>query len=255
MNSHIANATAGAIALVGSGEYTAAMDATDRQLLETLGGPARGLVALIPTASALEEGQPQRWNAMGVAHFAQLGAQTTPLLLLTREDAGDTALVQALEAQNFYYFSGGNPNYLAETLDATLAWSAIRSRWLAGAVVAGCSAGAMMLGEALPQIRELRAGQPPRWRRGSGLAAGIAVLPHFDRMRQRLGAPQLEELVVAAPPGVTVVGIDEDTALVRMPGGPGASPVWHVMGRQSVTVFDRAGRPAVFASGETIALG
>ncbi|MBC8077422.1 MAG: Type 1 glutamine amidotransferase-like domain-containing protein [Chloroflexales bacterium] len=255
MNSNSANIVPGAIALVGSGEYTAAMEATDRRLLETLGGPACGRVALLPTASALEDGQPQRWNALGAAHFARLGAQPTPLLLLTREDASDAALVQALEAQNFYYFSGGNPRYLAETLDATRGWSAIRSRWLAGAVVAGCSAGAMMLGEALLQLRELRAGQPPRWQPGCGLAAGIAVLPHFDRIQQRLSVPQLEELAVSAPPGITVVGVDEDTALVRLPAEPGTLPVWHVRGRQTVTVFDHTGRPTVFGSGETIALG
>jgi peptidase E len=255
MDSDIANDMPGAIALVGSGEYTAAMDSTDLRLLETLGGPARGRVALIPTASALEDGQPQRWNALGAAHFARLGAQTTQLPLLTRDDAGDPALVGVLEAQNFYYFSGGNPRYLAEALDTTLAWSAIRSRWLAGAVVAGCSAGAMMLGEALLQIRELRAGQPPRWQPGRGLAAGLAVLPHFDRLRHWMSEPQLEELAASAPPGVTVIGVDEDTALVRLPGEPGAVPLWHVMGRQSVTVFERAGRPAAFGSGETIALG
>jgi cyanophycinase len=247
--------TPGALALVGSGEYTAAMETTDQHLLATLGGPAHARVALIPTASALEEGQPQRWNAMGAVHFTRLGAQqTAPLALLTPADADDAELLRALEQQNFFYFSGGNPAYLVATFDGTRAWATIRSRWLAGAVVAGCSAGAMMLGAALPNLRELRGGGPPRWERGLELVSGIAVLPHFDRLRLWLGEARLAELIAAAPPAITVVGIDEDTALVSVPQASPNTGLWQVSGRQSVTVFRGSGPAEVVGSGEELSL-
>lgn len=245
----------GALALVGSGEYTAAMVPVDDRLLASLGGPARAQVALIPTASALEPGQPERWNAMGAAHFAALGARITPMGLLGREDALAMASADALRAANFYYFSGGNPEYLTETFEGTPAWAAIGARHSLGAVVAGCSAGAMMLGSYLLRVRAMREGQPPGWRPGLGLAAGLAVLPHFDRLSRFLSEQLLREALALAPPGVTVVGIDEDTALVRLPRTGDGAQAWEVMGRQSVSVFDAQGRATSYRAGEPVSLG
>ncbi|NTU80222.1 MAG: type 1 glutamine amidotransferase-like domain-containing protein [Chloroflexales bacterium] len=240
----------GALALVGSGEYTATMDETDRWLLATLGGPAQ--VAVIPTASALEEGQPERWNAMGVAHFTGLGAQVTPLRLLQRADAEAGATVEALREAGLYYFSGGNPEHLAESIEGTPAWAVIAARHRAGAVVAGCSAGAMVLGSQLLRVRQMREGKPPRWRPGLGLAEGLAIMPHFDRMRLFLRDDQFRQVLASRPSGLAVVGIDEDTALVRLPAKGGQPRRWQVMGRQSVSVFDDEGRATVFQSGELV---
>src|SRR5450631_4298038 len=98
--------------------------------------------------------------------------------------------------------------------------------WLGGAAVAGCSAGAIALAERVPDIR--RRGEPSV--PGFGLARGLAVLPHFDQIdRWRPGAS--EWFVEHTPPGVHVIGIDEDTAMV---GGP---THWRVMGRGSVWIL------------------
>src|SRR5205809_2963005 len=94
----------GALALVGSGEYLPHMAETDRFLLNTLGGPAAARVVVIPTASALEPGMPERWNAMGVAHFHALGARVTPVMLLTRADAQDERVLADLRGADLYYF-------------------------------------------------------------------------------------------------------------------------------------------------------
>src|SRR5690242_9397865 len=101
----------GALALVGSGEYLPVMDETDRFLLDTLGGPARARVVVLPTASALEPGVPERWNSMGAAHFRALGAQVSPIMLLTRDDAQDERVLAELRGADMYYFSGGNPEH------------------------------------------------------------------------------------------------------------------------------------------------
>ncbi len=63
----------------------------------------------------------------------------------------------------------------------------------------------------------------------------LRVLPHFDRFAAWLPDAVLTR-IVDTPAGVTVVGIDEDTALV---GGPTA---WQVRGRQSVWVLTDSGR-------------
>jgi cyanophycinase-like exopeptidase len=234
----------GPIALVGSGEYTPAMDATDRWLLELLGRPA-ARVALLATASAPEPGMPERWNTMGLEHFGALGAQPFAPPLLARADAADQQIVAALNEADMFYFSGGDPQYLAETLRDTPAWEAIRARHTAGAGLAGCSAGAMMLGGYTLGIRALIAGQPPSWPAALGLLPHLAVLPHFDRAAEYMGEELLRAVIAAAPAGVTLLGIDEDTALVRVDGS------WLVSGRQSIVVFAHT-TPQTYRAGERV---
>jgi cyanophycinase len=241
--------TSGPLALVGSGEYTPAMDTTDRMVLEQLGGAARALVALIPTASALEPGMPERWNARGAAHFAALGAQVAELLLLSRAAAAAPQLLATLQRADFCYFSGGSPDHCVETLHDTPAWATIMARHATGAALAGCSAGAMMLGGYTVSVRAMRAGGEPRWRPALGLLPQLAIMPHFDRMRGFVGADTFAQLIAAAPPGVTLVGVDEDTALVRLPGAG-----WLVSGRQSVSVFAASGQPTIYHAGDPVPL-
>ncbi len=245
------NYAAGALALVGSGEYTPAMNDTDRLLLDTLGGPSSTHVVVIPTASGLELGMPQRWNALGVAHFAALGATVTPVTLVGRDDAHDEAVVAALREANFFYFSGGNPEYIVETLRGTPAWQAITDGLAHGAVLAGCSAGAMMMGSYTLRIRSIMNGQPPQWVQAFGIVPGLVTMPHFDRVANFVGQELFRAIVTSAPETTTLIGVDEDTALVRE--GPGAE--WRVSGRQTVSVFDGDGARTIYHAGETVPLG
>jgi cyanophycinase len=243
----------GALALVGSGEYLPYMAETDRFLLDTLGGPAAARVVVIPTASALELGMPERWNNMGVAHFRALGAQATPVMLLTRDDAQDERVLADLRGADLYYFSGGNPEHVIETLRDTPAWQIIHAGYTAGAVLAGCSAGAMMLGGYTLSVRAVMRGQPPRWLPALGVAPGIVLMPHLDRVADFAGAEMFRAIHSSAPPGTTLVGVDEDTALVYVPAG--AKQRWHVIGRQTVSVFDRESGRAIYRAGDSIPLG
>ncbi len=61
--------TPGAIALVGSGEYLDVMNTTDLYLLETLGGVSNARVALLPTASGLEENGSSYFRRQSSAHY------------------------------------------------------------------------------------------------------------------------------------------------------------------------------------------
>lgn len=242
----------GAIALVGSGEYTTAMSEVDAFLLGTLDGAARRVV-VIPTASALEPGMPQQWNERGVEHFQALGAVVTPLPLITRDDALRPEIVAALQDGDFFYFSGGNPDYLIEVLRGTPAWATILARHHAGAVLAGCSAGAMMMSAATLRVREVVAGNEPRWVTAMSVVPGIVVLPHFDRMVDFAGAELFTRIIATAPTGTTLVGIDEDTALVGTLGGGGVSR-WEVMGLQTVSVYSELAERTVYEPGDVVFL-
>jgi cyanophycinase len=238
----------GAVALVGSGEYLPQMEDVDRMLLATLGdGPHT--VALVPTASALEPGMPEYWNRLGLLHFQRFGVQVEPLLVLGREDAHRQPNVDSLAESDFIYFSGGNPLHIVEAWRDTPAWAMIQERRRQGAVLAGCSAGAMMMGGVTLNIRTAISGGAPEWVPALGVVPELAILPHFDRLRERTTPDRFAALLECVPEGITVVGVDEDTALVRF------RTHWQVLGRQGVSIFDGAGHETRYAAGEHVPLG
>jgi cyanophycinase-like exopeptidase len=96
-----------------------------------------------------------------------------------------------------------------------------------GAIVAGCSAGAMVLGARMPRLRRRLLPWPLRWRDGLGIVPGIAVIPHYDAWPEVL----IALMALRAPRDVDVVGVDEDTALVGRDGA------WQVQGVGRVTVW------------------
>lgn len=234
----------GLIALVGSGEFTPAMDEVDRGLLAAT-GRVHPTVAIVPTASWPDgEAVFQRWADQGEAHFAALGAAPVPVLIHDRATAGDPVAAGAIASADLIYFSGGKPGHLLDALLDTAAGAALREAHARGAVIAGCSAGAMVLGG-----HQLRIGGrsflqlPVTWQDSLGLVPGIVVMPHYDAMPEAMLAPAM----LAAPKDSLVVGIDEETALV------GRDRTWQVQGRGRVTVWH--GRKRVrYGAGSAVSL-
>jgi len=238
---------AGPLALVGSGEYTDAMLDVDRDLLD--GRPPR--YVQIPTAAAPEG--PARlgyWVELGRRHAERLGVAAVPLVVRDRGEADDPAVADQITGAGLIYLSGGRPTFLADTLRDTALWRAIVEAWRAGAALAGCSAGAMAFGDWVPEVRRRsrppQSGRPGRGGPGLGLLPHLRVLPHFDAFMGRMPDLMLRPLT-RAPEGVTVVGIDEDTALM---GGP---ETWTVRGRRSAWLLG-AGRRREFPTGSTITI-
>lgn len=232
----------GLIALVGSGEYLPVMDNVDRFLLAHCGANGRAPhVVCLPTAAGQEGEQSWgRWMRMGEEHFHRLGADVTALPIVDRASADDPRHAPVLEAADLIYFSGGNPLYLFETLSGSCAWEAAQKAWDRGAIYAGCSAGAMILGQEIPNFRTAALKAVLAF----GLLPARMIFPHFDRwklvrgamltpLRRRLGADEY------------ALGLDEDTALV---GWLGVTE-WNVMGRQTVSVITKS-EVRVYKSGE-----
>jgi cyanophycinase len=255
MTDEAARVAPGAVALVGSGEYTDAMNETDGYLLETIGGAHAARVVVLPTASGLEPGSPQRWNTMGVAHFQALGvADVRSSMSVDRASAAAEEQLARLRDADLYYFSGGNPQYVVETLRGTPAWEIIAQAHASGAVLAGCSAGAMMLGGKTMSLRVAMTGLI-EWKEALGVVPRCIVFPHFDRMPGFLTAPVVRRLLGGIPAGCVGLGIDEDTALVRVaPPDAAGSARWRVMGRQAVTVFEGTAPSKVLRSGAEITI-
>lgn len=233
----------GPIALVGAGEFLPAMAGFDADLLAAT-GRARPRVAIVPTAS-FPDGEDvfQRWAAMGVAHFAALGAEVEPVLIRDRAGAEDPGAAQALGEADLVYLSGGKPAYLLASLRGTAAGAALSSAHERGAVLAGCSAGAMALAGHVFDFRLRLMPWPLRWAGGLGFATGMSVVPHYDAWPEPFSAL----IAFQAPRGSAVLGIDEETAVVGLDG------TWQVHGASRVTVWRGRHRDR-FRAGDTFRL-
>lgn len=211
------------LVLVGSGEYLAPMEPVDRLLLDSLSGPAQ--VACLPTAAGSEGTERVAyWSDLGESYFARLGASVQTLPILDRTSANDPELARRLRQTNFVYLSGGRPNYLLSTLKDSLAWEAIQSVLQQGGIVAGCSAGAMVMGERIPAF--------PAWQRAFNLLPETVIVPHFDEIPASFG----KTMKMFVSRNKILVGIEGYTALTWQ--GQQA----RVLGRGGVTIWDQSGR-------------
>ena len=221
----------GLITLVGSGEYLPVMDDVDRHLLESL--PLNGRkprVVCLPTAAGREgDASVNRWSNMGIQHFQKLGAEVSALHIIDRASADDVRWEPALENADLVYFSGGDPGHLYQTMNGSRAWRAAQRAWERGAIYAGCSAGAMILGKRMPSFR--LAGT----QEGFGLVPATFIVPHFDAI-PGIWKPFVFALQKQLKKGERMIGVDENTALIGRLGGK-----WTVMGESKVHVFTKAG--------------
>ena len=210
----------GPIALVGSGEYLPVMRELEGSLLEGR-APRYVQIATAAVPDGLET--LHYWHELGATQAKALGVEQVIATCATRKEANDPDVVALIQGAGLIYLSGGHPDFLAETLRGTAVWEAIVAEWKNGAALAGCSAGAMAMTSWIPSIRHPQRGGTE----GLALLPHLRVIPHFDAFARRV--PDLvTRYLQGKDPLVTLVGIDEETALV---GGP---TTWTVHGLQAV---------------------
>ena len=141
--------------LMGSGEFEPWTEEVERASLE--GRPDS--VAIVPTASAPEgDAVFDRWANMGLEHYAAFGVDACVVPLKTREDAERDEIAAAIADVGMIFFSGGNPRYLADTIDGTLFWYEMNAAFDRGTGFAGCSAGPMV--QVTAPTADRRSGRP-----------------------------------------------------------------------------------------------
>jgi len=235
----------GLIALVGAGEYLPVMDDIDRHLLASVdtNGRSPRVVCLATAAGQEGDASVNRWLGMGVEHFQALGAEVTPARIINRESADDPQWEEALENADLIYFSGGNPMYLYETMQGSHAWAAAQKAWDRGAVYAGCSAGAMILAQRVPNVRAVGLTSLDAFK----IIPATFVIPHFDRMRG-LWSAYLFGVRRQLKDDQFILGVDENTALVGKLNG-----TWQVLGKGQAHLITRD-RQQDFNAGEEVNL-
>jgi len=231
----------GLINLVGSGEYLPVMNDIDRHLLDSLNLNGRKpRVVCLPTAAGREgDASVNRWSSMGIEHFQKLGAEVSALRIIDRASADEAQWESLLEEADLVYFSGGDPGYLHQTMNGSRAWRAAQRAWERGAIYAGCSAGAMILGKRMPSFR--LAGT----QEGFGLVPATFIIPHFDAI-PGIWKPLVFALQKQLKKGERMIGVDENTALVGRLGSE-----WTVMGQGKVHIFTRKGN-MTFTNDQTL---
>ncbi len=142
--------------------------------------------------------------------------------MLHRRDAEDADTVAAVEQARFVYLADGSPMHLRSVMKSSPLFDAMLTAYRSGAVIAASGAAATVLCD--PMV-DPRGGA---YTVGLGFVEGVAVFPYHgsaaDHLRQRS--------VELRPREAVLVGIDEETALVREPG-----PSWSVAGAGRVTIY------------------
>jgi cyanophycinase len=221
----------GTLALLGGGEWNDGCRDLDTELLAAAGANE---VVVLPSAAAFEH--PERVAERASSYLASLGATARPLMVLHRAEAQDAKTAEVVRRARFVYLSDGSPLHLRSVLKDSALFEALLAAYHAGGVVAASGAGATVLCD--PMV-DPRGGA---YTVGLGIVVGLAVFPYHGRAAEHLRERSIDLL----PDRARLVGVDEQTALVREPAG-----AWRVAGAGAVTVY--TGRDATrFAAGSAV---
>jgi cyanophycinase len=212
----------GELALVGGSEWSEGCESFDQELLRTSGTRE---ILVLPTAAAYWH--PERAVETAASYFSEFGASVKGCMVLRRADAEDKLNAGTVRAARFIYLAGGSVLHLRSVLKASAVWEALVEAWTAGAVLAGSSAGAMVLGDTMVDPRG------GALTLGLGLLPQLAVLPHANNWTEE----KRHRTVRLASGGLRIAAIDERTALLRTSDGR-----WRPSGRGDVTIW-LGGRP------------
>jgi len=214
----------GYLLLAGGAEFGGQMALVDHQAMVLAGGFATP-ICIVPTAAAYDHNH-QRAGNNGLKWFQSLGARNVSIVpIIDPSSAGDVQLASQLRQARLIYILGGSPSYLAEVLQKSLCWQALLEAYANGAVVAGSSAGAMVLCQYYfdPTHKQVR--------EGLNVLSNCCVLPHHNTFGHTWSQRLLAEL-----PEVTLIGIDERTGLLD--NGPGErQSSWRVYGQGHVALY------------------
>jgi cyanophycinase-like exopeptidase len=190
--------------------------------------PAAVRVVLLPTAAAGE--RPEMAIAFGSAALRRVAAEAgiavgvEAAMVVDASSAAAPQEADRLACADLIYLPGGDPGRLAAILPESPAWRAVLAANARGAVVAGASAGAMILAAWTWTATGGAA--------GLGLVPGIVVVPHAERVAERGWTGTFARRV---PPGLGplgALGLDERTGIVSEPADGRDWPhvVWRVVG-------------------------
>ncbi len=241
----------GPILLFGSGETSPSGRKVFDQALKGL--PPAPRIALLETPAGFELNSEAVMRR--VADFLQVNLQNyqprTQVIAARKRgtpyspDAAE--VVSPLLEADLIFMGPGSPTYAVRQLRDSLAWNMLIARHRLGATLALASAATIAISAcALPVYEIYKVGEELHWKEGLdffGLyGLNLVFVPHWnnqeggaalDTSRCFMGQSRFARLMEMLPNDTTVVGLDENTALVIDPG----SGKCQVIGAGGVTLL------------------
>ncbi|MCI0519806.1 MAG: Type 1 glutamine amidotransferase-like domain-containing protein [Chloroflexi bacterium] len=220
----------GPLALIGGEEFADGFEAVHAELLRLAPAPpGRPVQAVyLPTCAAHDGPETvASWCSLAKERLEAAGARLTPLVIVDRESANDAAHAAQIAAADCIYLGGGFPHTGMSILEGTLALDALRRAHQRGALLCGASAGAMLMCSRSWIITPELDAAYGALLSGEGDMAQIELplpppLDCLGLIPRSVCWPHLNQLFSLRwlqagllPPGHTLLGVDEQTALVQ----------------------------------------
>jgi hypothetical protein len=257
----------GLIVLFGSGEIAPSGQKIHDWVMRQLDPPIR--VAILETPAGFQPNS--ALVARKMAEFLEQHLQNYhPQVMViparkrgTPHSPDDPEIVSPLLRANYIFWGPGSPTYAVRQLKDSLAWQMMVARHRLGAAMVLASAAAIASGKyTLPVYEIYKVGEDLHWVEGLDLfgayGLSLVVVSHWDNKEGGaeldtrcglMGRTRFQQLMAMLPDGMTIVGIDEHTALTMdLPAGH-----CQVMGRSGVTLI-RGGEERQYRSGQGFAI-
>ena len=132
------------IAITGSGEFLPGIKNADKSLFSTIDNP---YVLSFSTAAGKESIERQEyWKNLAIEHFKSLNFRHKHIEAKNKDEIEDKFVINEMSKANIVYFSGGNPQHLINSISVNSFLDELLRIKKIG-IIAGCSAGAMIMGE------------------------------------------------------------------------------------------------------------
>lgn len=260
---------AGRIVLFGSGETSPSGRKIFDWLMQRLTAPVG--VAIVETPAGFELNSAQVAGRIGDFLEKRLQNHLPQITVVPARKRGtsfspdDADIAALVNGSDVIFLGPGSPTYAVRQLRDSLTWHmAIANQRLGSSLVLASAAAIASGALALPVYEIYKVGQDLHWQQGLDLFAAyglsLVLVPHWnnqdggtelDTSRCYMGRARFEPLREMLPSDMTVVGIDENSALVM----DVELATCRVLGQGGVTVLrggtrKRFERQATFAIGE-----
>ena len=225
----------GLIVLFGSGETSP----TGRKIFEEIfrSLPRFPRLALLETPAGFELNSPQVIGRVGDFFTRRLQNYSPQVEIVPARKRGlefspdNPAIVAPLLHSDLIFMGPGSPSYAVRQLRDSLAWYYVLARHSLGAVLALASAATVAFSAfSLPVYEIYKVGEELHWIEGLDLfryyGLQLVFIPHWnnreggsevDTSRCFMGQKRFMRMIEMLPDEVTIVGLDEKTALIMDP--------------------------------------
>ncbi|MEN6393334.1 MAG: hypothetical protein ABFD53_05965 [Anaerolineaceae bacterium] len=233
----------GLIVLFGSGETSASGRKIFDRMMRRL--PPSPKVALLETPAGFELNSAQVIGRVGDFLRSRLQNYDPQIQIVPARKRGtpfspdDPQIANPLLSADMIFMGPGSPSYAVRQLQNSVAWHYLLARHRLGATLALASAATVAVSAySLPVYEIYKVGEELHWKTGLDLFAqyglSLIFIPHWnnndggnelDTNRCFMGRPRFLELIKQLPSGLTIIGLDEKTALIIDPQSGGCEVV------------------------------